>query len=47
MARQVLSPQASFSFLQKPYQPKTLARMVREILDQGVATPNPSQAPFG
>jgi two-component system, cell cycle sensor histidine kinase and response regulator CckA len=48
MARQVLSPQGSFSFLQKPYQPKTLTRMVREILDRGVAAPaSSSQAPFG
>jgi PAS domain S-box-containing protein len=35
------------SFLHKPYQPKTLARMVREMIDHGVASAGPSQAPFG
>ncbi len=40
--------QAGSSFLHKPYQPKTLARMVREILDdRPVTTSSASQAPFG
>jgi two-component system, cell cycle sensor histidine kinase and response regulator CckA len=36
----------AFSFLHKPYQPKTLARMVREMIDHGVAQAGASQAPF-
>ena len=48
MAGEVLKTQAGYSFLHKPYQPKTLARMVRELLDKGtVTTTSASQAPFG
>jgi len=48
MAEDVLKSQSGFSFLHKPYQPKTLARMVREILDKGTVTAtSPSQTPFG
>lgn len=47
IAGQVLAPGAGpFSFLHKPYQPKTLARMVREVIDQGSATASASRAPF-
>lgn len=47
MAEEALKSQEGFSFLHKPYQPKTLARMVREILDKGTVTvSSPSQTPF-
>lgn len=47
MAEVALKTQAGYSFLHKPYQPKTLARMVRELLDNAtVTTTSPSQAPF-
>jgi len=47
MAEDMLKTHEGFSFLHKPYQPKTLARMVREILDQGTVTAtSPSQTPF-
>lgn len=47
IAEDVLKSQGGYSFLHKPYQPKTLARMVRELIDKGTATANtPSQAPF-
>ncbi|HVZ65652.1 MAG TPA: response regulator [Lacunisphaera sp.] len=49
LAGQMLPSDRGFNFLQKPYQPKTLARLVREILDGGPATAirtSPSQAPF-
>jgi CheY-like chemotaxis protein len=46
-ARDVLKLKTGFCFLQKPYQPKTLARIVREVLDNGtVNSTSPSQAPF-
>jgi two-component system, cell cycle sensor histidine kinase and response regulator CckA len=42
-----LSARQPLNFLHKPYQPKTLARMVREVIDHGtVITQTPSQAPF-
>jgi two-component system cell cycle sensor histidine kinase/response regulator CckA len=48
IAEDILKSENGFSFLHKPYQPKTLARMVREILDKGTVTPTtPSQTPFG
>ena len=47
MAEDALKSQAGYSFLHKPYQPKTLARMVRELLDKGTVTmTSASQAPF-
>jgi PAS domain S-box-containing protein len=49
LAGQIVPAERGINFLQKPYQPKTLARMVREILDGGAATASrtsPSQAPF-
>ena len=45
IATNVLNPRERFAFLQKPYQPKALARLVREVLDQGRPRPA-SQAPF-
>ena len=44
---QILDSKNSYCFLQKPYLPKTLARVVREVLDTGTLTVNsPSQTPF-
>ena len=46
-ARDVIKSKTEFCFLQKPYQPKTLARIVREVLDHGTVTAtSPSQSPF-
>ena len=46
-ASQILSAHPGFTFLRKPYQPRTLARAVREMLDCGIVTPaTPSQTPF-
>lgn len=46
-ARDVIQSKTAFCFLQKPYQPKTLARIVREVLDYGTVTAtSPSQSPF-
>ena len=46
-AGQVFDAEPGRAFLHKPYQPKTLARMVREVLDHGMATSSsPSQSPF-
>jgi two-component system cell cycle sensor histidine kinase/response regulator CckA len=48
MAAAALQTEAGYSFLHKPYQPKTLARMVREMLDKGTVTAtSASQTPFG
>jgi two-component system cell cycle sensor histidine kinase/response regulator CckA len=43
----IIKSRDRFHFLQKPYQPKTLARLVREALDPGAINRSPSQAPFG
>lgn len=46
IAAGVIQTDRTFSFLHKPYQPKTLARMVREVIDHGIAKSGTSQAPF-
>ncbi len=49
VAGQILAARKGHCFLHKPYQPKTLARMVREVLDHGEITTSGlshSQAPF-
>jgi PAS domain S-box-containing protein len=45
MAAEMLAARKGYSFLQKPYQPKTVARMVREVLD-GATILSSSQTPF-